>query len=384
MSAPSRQGWPGLGRVLRATVLGGWVLALAACSSGPERVKPADLPPPANRASAQLIWSTQVGASTLSLAPFAHQGRVYLAGGGGTVAVVDATSGKDVWRVNLGTPLSTGAGSDGELTAVVTQGHQLVALAEGKELWRAALPAASYTAPLVAGKRVFVHTADRSVAAFDGRTGARLWIQSRPGEPLVLRQAGVLLAVGDTLVAGFSGRLVGLNPNNGSSRWEVPVANSRGTNEVERLVDLVGPVSRVGAGVCARSFNSAVACVDTDAVRVLWNKGAKGVVGVHGDEQLVVGAEADGRLLAWQRASGEKLWDIDRLKFRELSAPLVLGRLMALGDQSGQVHLLSTADGSELTRLSTDGSAILAQPVLSGPALVVQTRNGGVFAWRSQ
>jgi outer membrane protein assembly factor BamB len=29
---------------------------------------------------------------------------------------------------------------------------------------------------------------------------------------LVLRQAGVLLAVGDTLVAGMAGRLVGLNP----------------------------------------------------------------------------------------------------------------------------------------------------------------------------
>ena len=48
------------------------------------------------------------------------------------------------------------------------------------------------------------------------------------------------------------------------------------------------------------------------------------------------------------------------------------------------VHVLSTADGSELTRLNTDGSAVLAPPVLAGPALVVQTRNGGVFAWRSQ
>ena len=357
---------------------------LAACSSGPAKVKPAELPPPANRASAQLIWSTQVGASALTLAPLAHQGRVYLAGGAGTVAVVDAASGRDVWRMNLNTPLSTGAGSDGDVTAVVTQGHQLVAMAEGRELWRVQLPAASYTSPLVAGRRVFVLTADRSVLAFDGRTGAKLWTQARPGEPLVLRQGGVLLAVGDTLVVGLSGRLVGLNPDNGTPRWDVPVANSRGTNEVERLVDLVGPVSRLGSSVCARAYNSAVACVDTDTGRSVWNKAAQGVVGVHGDAQWVAGTEADGRVLVWQRASGEKVWELDRLKFRELTAPLVLGRLLVVGDQSGQVHLLSTADGSELTRLSTDGSAVLAQPVLSGPALVVQTRNGGVFAWRSQ
>ena len=360
------------------------LMVLGACSSGPAKLKPAELSPPANKILAQAIWSTQVGASASALAPFSFQGRLYLAGGAGTVAVVDATSGKDVWRLNLGTPLATGPGSDGQVTAVVTQSHQLVAISDGREVWRAQLPSAAYTAPLVAGRRVFVLTADRSVLAFDGQSGARLWTQSRPGEPLVLRQQGVLLAVGDTLVAGLSGRLVGLSPGNGAPRWDVQVANSRGTNEVERLVDLVGPVSRVGNSVCARAYNSSVACVDADAGRVVWSKPAQGVVGVHGDGQLVLGAEADGRMVAWRRADGDKAWELDRLKYRELSAPLSLERLLVVGDGSGQVHLLSTADGSELTRLSTDGSAVMAAPVLSGPALVVQTRNGGVFAWRPQ
>lgn len=368
-----------------ATFVSAVVLVLVgACSSGPAKVKPAELPPPANKMVPQAIWSTQVGASAVALAPLSLQGRVYLSGGAGTVAVVDATSGRDVWRLNLGTPLATGPGSDGQTTAVVTLANQLVAINDGKEAWRVQLPAASYTAPLVAGRRVFVLTADRSVLAFDGQTGSRLWTQSRPGEPLVLRQSGVLLAVGDTLVAGLSGRLVGLNPANGTPRWEVQVANSRGTNEVERLVDLVGPVSRVGNSVCARAFNSAVACADAEAGRSLWNKPAQGIVGVHGDDQLLVGTEADGRLVAWRRANGDKAWELDRLKYRELSAPLSLVRLLVVGDDSGQVHLLSSADGSELTRLTTDGSAVLAPPVLSGPALVVQTRNGGVFAWRSQ
>lgn len=368
-----------------ATLLSLAALALVgACSSGPAKVKPADLPPPATKMVPQAIWSAQVGASSVALAPLALQGRIYVSGGSGTIVAIDAASGRDVWRLNLGTALATGPGSDGQVTAVVTLANQLVAINDGKEMWRAQLPAASYTAPLVAGRRVFVLTADRSVVAFDGQTGARLWSQSRPGEPLVLRQSGVLLAVGDTLVAGLSGRLLGLNPGNGSPRWDVQVANSRGTNEVERLVDLVGPVSRVGNSVCARAFNSAVACADAEAGRALWNKPAQGIVGVHGDAELVLGSEADGRLIAWRRATGEKAWELDRLKYRELSAPLSLERLMVVGDGTGLVHVLSTADGSELTRLTTDGSAVLAPPVLAGPALVVQTRNGGVFAWRSQ
>lgn len=373
----------------RLRVMGGVVavasaMVLGACSSSPVKMKPAELAPPANRASAQLIWSTQMGPSSPLLAPFSHQGRVYLTGANGTVAAVDATSGRDVWRLNLRVSLATGAGTDGQTTAVVTQDNQLVALADGRESWRVQLPAASFTAPLVAGRRVFVLAADRSVIAFDAQNGARLWTQARPGEPLVLRQSGVLLAVGDTLVAGLSGRLVGLNPLNGTPIWESPIANSRGTNEVERLVDLVGSVSRIGNTVCARSFNSAVGCVDIDTGRLLWNKPAQGVTGVHGDEQYVFGSESDGRLMAWQRAKGERGWEIDRLKHRDLTAPLALGRLLAVGDGTGLVHLLSREDGSELTRLTTDGSPIMAAPVLSGPALVVQTLNGGVYAWRSQ
>lgn len=384
MSAMNKMIQFGHVRVMGGVVAMAAAMLLAACSSGPVKMKPAELAPAANRASAQLIWSTQMGPSSPSMAPLAHQGRVYLTGSKGTVAVVDATSGRDVWRLNLGTSLSTGAGSDGQTTAVVTQGNQLIAMADGRESWRVQLSAASFTAPLVAGRRVFVLAADRSVMAFDAQNGARLWTQARPGEPLVLRQSGVLLAVGDTLVAGLSGRLVGLNPLNGTLRWEVPIANSRGTNEVERLVDLVGSVSRVGNTVCARSFNSAVGCVDTDTGRLLWSKPAQGVTGVHGDEQYVFGSETDGRLMAWQRVKGDRGWEVDRLKFRELTAPLALGRLLVVGDGTGLVHLLSREDGSELTRLTTDGSPILASPVLSGPALVVQTLNGGVFAWRSQ
>lgn len=367
-------------RVLLAAVT---VSLLAACSGAP-KLKPADLPPPAQRAKAQLLWSTQVGASSFALQPLAYQGRVYLTGGTGTVAVVDATSGKELWRLDLKEPLSTGAGSDGETTAVVTAQNQLVAMADGREIWRVRLPAATYTAPLVAGRRVFVQSADRSVSAFDGKSGARLWSQSRSGEALVLRQAGVLLAVGDTLVTGFSGRLVGLNPYDGSARWEVAIANSRGTNEVERLVDLVAPISRLGENLCVRSYAQALACVDAATGRLLWTKSAQGAVGVSGNEQVLLGSEADGRVIAWARVNGDKRWELERLKYRELSAPLVLGNLLALGDEAGNVHLLATEDGSELTRLNTDGSPVRAAPVLSGPALVVQTLRGSVFAWRSQ
>ncbi len=360
------------------------VVILSACSSSNKKPQPAELPPVAALMGTQVAWSAQVGESHASLAPLFVAGKVFAAGNSGTVVAIDATTGKDAWRLDLKTPIAAGVGSDGQTAAVVTRNNQLVAIGNGDELWRVRLPARSFTAPLVAGGRVFVLTADRVVTAFDGKTGARLWSQSRPAEPLVLSQTGALLAVGDTLVAGLAGRITGLNPDNGAVRWEAPIATSRGTNEVERLVDIVGPVSRIGSSICARAYSAAVGCVDANRGSVTWTRAALGTTGVHGDDRLVFGSEADGKFQAWQRSSGEPAWSIDRLKYRGLTAPLALGRVVAVADSRGLVHLISREDGSEMTRLTTDGSPILAAPVLAGDALVVQTRNGGVFAWRPQ
>jgi len=233
----------------------------------------------------------------------------------------------------------------------------------------------------VAGGRVFVLAADRSVTAFDGLSGRKLWAQQRPGESLVLRHAGVLLAVGDTLVAGLSGRLVGLNPSSGVVQWEAPIASPRGTNDIERLVDLVGRVSRDGEVVCARAFQAAVGCVNAARGTLLWTKPAFGHVGVHGDDKLVYGVESDGKIMAWRRTDGERAWVSEGLRYRKLTAPLVIGRSIAVGDETGLVYLLSREDGSALTRVATDGSAVVVAPVLAAGALVVVTRGGGVFGF---
>ncbi len=371
----------------RALATAGLVLAaglLAACSSSAKKPQPTPLSPVAALMGTQLAWSAQVGESRASLVPVVAAGKAFVAGNAGTVAAIDVATGKDVWRLNLGTQIAAGVGSDGQTASVITGNNQLVAMADGKEIWRVRLLARSYTAPLVAGGRVFVLSADRTVTAFDGSNGARLWSQTRPAEPLVLSQTGALLALGDTLVAGLSGRVIGLNPLNGAVRWEAAIATSRGTNEVERLVDIVGPVSRIGNSICARAYSAAVGCVDGSRGGTVWTRAAQGVTGVHGDDGLVFGSESDGRFQAWQRATGEPAWSIDRLKYRGLSAPLALGRVVAVGDSAGLVHLISREDGSEMTRLTTDGSPILAAPVLAGDALLVQTRNGGVYAWRPQ
>lgn len=362
---------------------------LSACSwlgiGSSAKQKPADLGPNVPVLAVRQSWTARIGSvEGLPLEAQVNGHVVTLAARDGTVAALDGRTGGDIWRTQLRTPLSAGVGSDGKWTAVVTHDNHLVVLEGGKELWRQRLGTQVFTPPLVAGWRVFVLGADRSVSAFDAATGRRLWAQTRTSDPLVLRQAGVLLPVRDTLVAGISGRMVGFNPDNGSIRWEAPIASARGTNDLERLIDLVGRVSREGDIVCARAFQAAVGCVDTTRGTVLWTQLASGAEGVHGDADYVYGTESNGLVVAWRRRDGTRAWTVDRLRFRKLTAPLALGRAVVIGDDTGLVHLLARDDGAPLNRLNTDDSGVAAAPVVAGETLVVVTRKGSVYGFRPE
>jgi outer membrane protein assembly factor BamB len=366
------------GSVMSKLFLLALCVGLAACS-GPTRPKPEDLPAVAVLQDVQVRWSAQIGPVDFPLVVSARSDRVALANSQGTVAVLSAQTGQDIWRLNLNQPIAAGVGSDGQHVAVVTRDNQLVVLKDGQVLWRQSLSAQSFTPPLIAGGRVFVLTADRSVLAFDGTNGAKLWMQQRPGEPLVLKQAGVLLPFKNTLVVGLSGRLTGLDPNTGAIRWESAIATPRGTNDMERLVDLISPADRVGDVVCVRAFQAQIGCVNAERGQSVWTRASNGERGVSGNDTLLIATLSNGVVQAWNRSNGERVWDTERLKYRALSAPLVTPRGVVLADNGGWLYVLSLADGALLNRIKLEGSELAAAPVSAGGQHVLVTREGRVM-----
>jgi len=360
----------------------GVALVLAGCSSSPSKPQPTALPAVSGSLAVSKAWTARLGEITSPLQATVLGNRVILASSQGLLAELDAETGREVWRLSLNAALVAGVGSDGKRHAVVTADNILRVVESGREIWRQRLNAQTFTAPLVAGERVFVQTADRTVNAYDGASGQRLWTLPRNADPLVLRQAGVLTAVGDTLLAGNGGRLSAIQPLTGQLRWDVLLGSSRGTNEVERLVDLVAGVSRQGANLCVRAFQTAVGCVDTARGQVLWTRPSAGHQGLDGDEARVYGVESDSKLRAWNRADGQLLWSEESYRFRGLTAPRVWGQALALGDEQGALHLLSRDQGKTLQRLGTDGTPVAMQPVLAGQTLVTVNRSGLVTGWR--
>ena len=375
-----------IGRSTRRFWLVASILAAAGAAGcslfGPDRPKPKPLEPIAAPIAVPQAWRQTLGAVQFPMTMAVNDGVVTLAASDGNVLALTAATGEVVWRGNAGAKLSAGVGSDGKTAAVVTRQGVLVAMERGVVKWKAPLGARVATAPLVAGERVFVLGVDRAVQAFDAGNGARLWqVQSR-GDPLTLAQTGVITAFRNVLVVGQGPRMAGLDPLDGSVRWDVTIGSPRGANEVERLADLVGPAMRAGDVLCARSFQAAVGCIDAAAGRAVWIKNVGGTDAVAGTAERVFGADASDRISAWSTGSGDVAWESESLMFRDLGAPAVIAGSVVFGDRDGVLHWLSQSSGQAQFRLPTDGSAIKVPPVVAGGVLVVATRAGAVFAFR--
>lgn len=362
---------------LAAAVAGG----LAGCAADKPEPKPLETFEP--KIAGRQVWTGQIGTLRFPLVPASRDGQFYVATSGGEVRALAADTGRLLWRANAGGDIAAGVGSDGRFTSVVTRANEVVAFGDkGAFLWRKRVPSSVVSPPFVAGERIFVMTVDRVVHAFDAQDGRRLWVYQKPGDPLTLAQPGVLAAYRNTLLVGQGARLAALEPTNGILSWDVALATPRGTNEVERLADLVGPPVRQGSRLCARAFQSAVACVDAERGTLLWSRNAGGSRPLAGDAERVFGGDGSDRITAWRADTGDVLWSTERFMNRGLSGMLAVGPVVVFGDFAGHVHFLATTTGETQLRMETDGTPVVATPVVSGTTVLAVTRDGGLFAFR--
>ena len=346
--------------------------------------KPAALVAFTPSAAAKTMWQARVGKGAGSVfTPAVVKDAVYAAGGDGSVARFDATSGKQVWRIDAGGKLSGGVGSDGHLVLVGSPKGEVLAFdaANGQALWRAQVTSEVLSAPQAAEGIVVVRTGDGRIFGLDARDGKRKWVYQRITPALTLRNyAGVLVTRG-AVFAGFAGgKLVALNLANGQVGWEATVALPHGATELERIADITSVPVADDLQVCAVAYQGRVACFDPRNGNPIWAREMSSVAGLAIDPYGLYVTDVRGAVHALDKRSGASLWKQDKLFARQVTAPLALGRFLVVGDLEGYVHFLSRDDGSFAARIATDGSAIVAQPGDLIDGALVQTRNGGVFA----
>jgi outer membrane protein assembly factor BamB len=334
-------------------------------------------------ATLRSLWSTRLaGGAGDGFQPTIVQGRVWVASERGELLCVELETGRIIARTELGKAIATGVAADARTVVVGTRDGELVALDDqGQPRWRAPVGSEIVTVPALGEGVVVVRAADNRVWAWDAGDGQRRWTFQRQMPTLVLRQTGTAAVGSDAILMGLpGGRLVSLSARTGALRWEAAVSNPRGSNEIERIADVVGAPVIAGRDVCAASFNGRLGCFDLTSGRALWARDLSASQAPATDGTLVVAVDTQGVIQAFSR-SGASLWKNEAFRYRRLSAPAILPSAVVFGDETGQLHVLSRDDGQVLARYPTDGSPVRTMPQVEGRVVVVQTQAGGVFAF---
>ena len=98
------------------------------------------------------------------------------------------------------------------------------------------------------------------------------------------------------------------------------------------------------------------------------------------DARYVFATDDRGAVHALDRSNGTSFWKQDRLFLRGLTAPFALGRYIVAADVQGQVHFMDRESGALVGRIATDSSGVAASITRLPRGILVQTRNGGLFA----
>lgn len=332
------------------------------------------------------LWAVDVGPSLpYSFTPASDGQAVYAAGREGRILKIDAATGRELGRIETGRSLSAGVGVGEGLVLVGTPKGEVLAYraADGKPAWTAQLSGEILTPPQARAGLVVVRGNDGKVWALDALDGKRRWVYSRDLPALILREPGGLVLGARAVYAGFpGGKLVALSLANGAPLWEANVALPKGATEVERIADVTGALALSERLVCAGAYQGRVACFDRINGQGVWGRSLSVLRGVVMDQYRLYAVDSTDTVHAFDRERGVRPWKQDKLRKRRLSAPLAFSRYVAVGDFQGYVHLLDSETGAFAARIGTDGSPIIAAPIALPQGLIVQTANGGVYAFK--
>jgi outer membrane protein assembly factor BamB len=387
--------------LLAATVL------LASCSSS-KKPQPAALKNFTPTLAATVVWRADSGkvagvqAGVGQFTPAVASDTVVVASSAGAVTKFNLADGRQIWRTDVGARISAGvalgSGVSSGVSAVVTdRGDLVVIAADGKIQRTIALGGVALEVPVLLGNTAVARLADNRVTGWDLTTGSRRWVIQRTLPPLVLHaQSGLtvatqppeesrsaVLGTGDVLVNMPGGRLVWLDASTGGVRWESQVATPRGSNEVERIVDLLGGAVAEGPDVCVAAYQTLVACFGAESGRRLWSRDIAAISPVAADPRFVYVADDQSRLHALNRANGTFAWTIDTFQLRNLMSPISWGRALWVADRFGVLHAVDRENGKELARL-TLGSAVSGAMRATEKGLLVQTQGGQLLLIRTE
>lgn len=363
---------------------------LVGCSSNKvKEAKPNPLPKIQQQQSLNLVFSQSVSSTNAAEAL-----RLQLDTDNGVIFAIDpdgqvsAYKGKErLWKSKITKQeLTAGVEAAEGIVIIGNRKGQLFALDQmtGEQKWTAQLSGAILSLSLIQSGRVITIANDGTVFAHDAVTGQQVWAYKLPNVQFSLRgqPAPVALDERTVLVASANAYVYGLDVISGVPRFQRRVAISEGRSDIQRLIDIVGDPVVAGQYLVTTSFQGQVTVTDLATQRVVWSEDASSTNRPEVAEDKVFISTVDGKLNAYNLATGELVWQNEELLNRQLSNPVVLGQNLVVGDLDGVLHLIDPASGKLVGRAKTSGEVQSLRVI--NDQLYVATRKGALSIWQNR
>lgn len=375
-----------------------WMLfagILSGCGMVPWLGRDKDPTPPTRLAeivpsvTVSTLWSVRPTRGTegrrLYLVPAMTSDRVFIGDSRGRLVAIATDQGRVVWERETGLRFSGGPDVLGDRLVIGTSKGEVIAFStrDGAEQWRAELGSEVLSVPrLTDAGQVIVHTLDDSIHGLDAANGAVQWRVGYQAPVLTLRgSASPVLTSAGVLVGLSGGRLLNLDPTDGTPLWEVVITRPRGRSELARITDIDADPVVVGNVAFVGSYNGDLSAVDISSGTVLWRRELSAYAGLVADASNLFVTDSLDQVWAADPSDGAGRWRQEGLRYRVVSAPAMLPDLIAVGDFEGYLHLMSKQDGRLVgrTRITNKG-AITARPAFSNGRLFVLADDGTLAA----
>ncbi|MFW2438255.1 MAG: outer membrane protein assembly factor BamB [Arenicellales bacterium] len=341
----------------------------------------------AEKVTLQRVWKASSGKiikNNKQIQPMLVDTTLYTASSEGVITAFDADTGKKLWSRKLKLALSAGVGYGDGLVLAGTENGEVVALyaSNGNPAWVGEVNGGVLASPDGGQNVVVVPTSGNRLVGLSATDGSLIWTLQESTPRLLLRGRGRPLVVSDVVFAGFdNGKMMLIRLDNGQRLWEVRVGDDIGKTEIERLADVDARPIIIDETVFTAAYQSRLIAINAPSASMIWESKISTSKDMDVDESHVYIIGEGDIIFAVDQKTGETLWEQDKLAYRGLTSPAVLGSYILVGDKDGYLHVLEASTG-EIAGRAKAGGELLAQPVTRGNSAWIQTVDGDVYAWK--
>lgn len=380
--------------VMHVAVIAAMATAVVGCNRGIKPVvnDPVKLVQIAQPISVlQPVFSTDVGnrkaskKDPLDLQVGYANSQIVTASRGGDLTGFNS-AGQEAWSVDVGDQITGGVAIDAlSQTAIVsTRGGKIMAFdsTTGAKRWQQQLSGSVLSPALISNNRVILSANDGFLHGLSLQTGQSVWQFATQVPAISVRgsAAPTLLDDKTALLATADGRLHAVTIDNGLPQWSRRVGVGAGSSEVERMSDVDGKPVVDNNQLFAISYSGQLLGIDLASRQVMFVNDLASLKALTVNNQQVIATSLDGKVVAYDRTSGEMLWESEELAYRHLTNPVMIGNYIAVGDYDGVVHLFDPASGKIVSRVETKGALTNLQ--VQGSRLLTQSTSGQVAIWQ--